>query len=451
MLRKILPLLLLSLIAFGCVINFDEKAAVEPKPIRPQTPETITPTDETPAVPAENIQNIPPAQAMDLSEFASLHNSFAFDLYNKAVQNNMDDNVFFSPYSIYTALGMAYAGAKKDTQEQMLKALHFNPDTMSQHASFKEMSDVLNDIGKRGNAQFSIANGLFQSSFYENYLQADYQDILKKYYDSELHSLDFQNAKESADFINDWVLERTNKRIKDMVSENNIRDSNDGMVLINAIFFKGNWRKQFNPKNTQIQDFYYKPEKAIPVNMMNAKDYYAYAEIEDMQVIELPYDEKELSMLVFLPFDKGGKVPTLTAEIYEKALHSLKNQEVMLWLPSFTLDLNLAFIPNMLKEMGMKDAFSEIYADFTGIRDPKAGADLFIKDILHKAFVEVNEEGTEAAAATAIIMATKSMATPEESPIYFRADHPFIYMIIHKPSQNILFLGKLTEPNKADK
>lgn len=448
--KIIIPLIVISLFAFGCVLNFDDNESVSeaPRPLKPQSPaadevvEQIIPSEEAPMPPAD-------AKPLEETQFAASNNAFAYDIYKQASEDKPEKNIFFSPYSIYTALGMAFAGAKRDTEEQMQKALYFNPDPMSQHSSFMTMSEQLNGIGKRGKAELSVANGLFQAKAYEQLLLAEYQQILKKFYASELYSLDFEDAEGSANYINDWVLEHTNKRIKDLVNEQHIRSSNNGMVLVNAIFFKANWLKQFNPKNTDILDFYPHPEKSIPVNMMHAKDYYAYAELQDMQVIELPYDEEELSMLVFLPKDKGGKIPNIDDKILDQAINSLKKQEVRLWLPRFTLELELGGIPKMLQNMGMTDAFSETYADFTGIRDPKAGADLFIKDILHKAFIEVNEEGTEAAAATSIIMATKASAVPEEMPIIFNADHPFLYMILHKPSQSILFMGKLSDPPKA--
>ena len=452
--KTIIPLILFALLAFGCVLNFDQSETTPdaPRPVKPQTPaeeetaEQVVPSELTTA-PHSEIQSIP----IDATKFAASGNAFAFDIYNQAAANNPEDNLFFSPYSIYTALGMTYAGSKRDTEEQMREALYFSEDMMSQHAAFRDMSRKLNQIGERDKAQLSVANGVFQAKLHENALLPEYQNILKKYYDSEMYSLDFGQAKQTADYINDWVLERTNKRIKDLVNEQHIRSSNNGMLLVNAIFFKANWLKQFDPKNTNVMSFYPIREKEIPVNMMYTRDDFGYTEVADMQVIELPYDEEELSMLVFLPI-LTDKLPQFDNDMVFEAMKNFRKQDVMLWMPSFTLDLELGEIPEMLTNMGMKDAFIENYADFTGIRDPKAGADLFIKDILHKAFIEVNEEGTEAAAATSVIMATKSAAMPDEKkPIVFRADRPFTYMIVHRPSQTILFMGKLINPPRAEK
>lgn len=442
--KMIIPLILFSLVAFGCVLNFDQNtnSSDAPRPVDPQVP-------VTPDIPAEGAEGELPqtdSTPMEDSKFAASNNAFAFDIYYQAADAVGDQNVFFSPYSIYTALGMVYGGSKRDTEEQMFKALHFDADQQAQHAAFMKISQQLNAIGQRKKAQLHVANGLFQAQLFEKLLLPEYQELLKKYYNSEMHSLDFGKPKETAEFINEWVLERTNKRIKDLVNENHIRDSNDGMVLVNAIFFKANWLKQFNPKSTDIMSFYRTPEKEVPVNMMYKRDNFAYTEVANMQVIELPYDEEELSMLIFLPITTD-KVVTLNNDFLQEAMKSFTKQDVRLWMPSFTLELTLEEIPAMLKAMGMEDAFDEVYADFTGIRDPEGGADLYIKDILHKAFIEVNEEGTEAAAATGVVMATKTSAMPEEDePIIFRADRPFTYMIVHKPSQTILFMGRLSDP-----
>ncbi len=442
--KMIIPLILFSLMAFGCVLNFDQNdtSSDSPRPLEPQVP-------VTPDVPGEGAEgDLPHTESTPMEEgkFAESSNAFAFDIYNRVAEADQDQNVFFSPYSIYTALGMVYGGARRATEEQMRKALYFDADQTAQHTAFMDMSKRLNEIGKRDKAQLHVANGAFQAKMYEDLLLPEYQDLLEKYYDSEMYSLDFGKARETAAYINEWVLERTNKRIKDLVNEQHIRDSNHGMILVNAIFFKANWLKQFNPKSTEIMSFYPNPEKETPVNMMYARGTYAYTEVADMQVIELPYDEEELSMLVFLPI-AADQVPKLNNDILYEALKTLDKQDVRLWMPSFTLELELDDVAQMLKHMGMEDAFDEVKADFSGIRDPRSEAGLYIRDILHKAFIEVNEEGTEAAAATGVVMATRAMAMPdEEKPIIFRADHPFSYMIVHRPSQTILFMGRLSDP-----
>lgn len=386
---------------------------------------------------------VPAAVPENFSEF---NNDFAFRLYQKADAEGK--NLFFSPYSISTALSMAYGGAKGNTASQMAKALSFGLPEAEHHKAFGSLGASLNELGKRGKAQLNVANGLFQAKVFEKLLLPDYRQLLRDHYDSDIYSLDFQDFKGTADYINKWVLDRTNQRIKDLVSEDHIRDSNDGMVLVNAIFFKGMWKLQFDPKATRRDDFWLRPPReegnSKPVDMMFRKDLFGYAELPGCQVLELPYEEEDLAMMVVLPDENAKSKPVLNLASYKKWREALKPREVMVYLPRFTLEITLENLPAKLKSMGMIDAFDEVAADFTGIREPGA-ADLFIMDVIHKAFVEVKEEGTEAAAATAVVMGTKAVAMPDETPV-FRADHPFIYMIIHKPSGSVLFMGKMADP-----
>lgn len=418
--RYALMLVALLGLCFSCACNKDAKA-----------PETA-PADKPMASPAE---------------FTDLNNDFAFRLYEKA--DAKGKNLFFSPYSISTALSMAYGGAKGNTAAQMSTALGFKLPNDQHHLAFKEMGNTLNEIGKRGKAQLNVANAIFQSSAYEKLLLPEYRKLMQDSYYSDLYSLNFSDAKGSADFINKWVLDRTNQRIKDLVTKDHIEQSNDGMVLVNAIFFKGMWLKQFDPKATKRDSFYLSTPKESaetkPVNMMYRQGMYGYAKLPGCQVLELPYEEQDLAMIVMLPDENSKTPPALNTDSYKTWRDALQTKEVKVFLPRFTFEIELGGVPRMLKSMGMTDAFNEGKADFTGIRQP-GSADLFIMDIIHKAFVEVKEEGTEAAAATAVVMATKSVPAFEDEIPVFRADHPFIYMIVHKPSGAVLFLGKFADP-----
>ena len=425
-----LPLLAtLLLITLGCACNSKKQIADEVKPL-------------------DNELVMPTLKPELMSEFAGYNGELAFRLYNMA--DTEGKNLFFSPHSISTALSMAYGGARGSTRDEMKKVLSFLMEDELHHPAFANLNQALNEIGKRGNASFNVANGLFQAKAYEELLLPEYRKLLQQSYDSDIESLDFSDYVGSAGYINKWVLERTNNRIKDLVSPDHIQASNDGMVLVNAIFFKGNWQRQFDPKATYETPFYLTPDRKVekPVKMMYAKDSYGYLETPNCQVLELPYAEKDLAMLVILPDENSKTPPTIDEASFKRWMGMLKNQEVMVHLPRFKMDLEFPGLTDILKKMGMVSAFNEVTADFTGIRDPKGGADLFIKDIIHKAFVEVNEEGTEAAAATGVIMATKSSATLEPIIPTFRADHPFTYIIFHRPTQSILFIGKLADPPK---
>ncbi len=376
------------------------------------------------------------------------NNDFAFRLYNKA--DKPGKNLFYSPYSITSALGMVYGGANGNTATQIAEAMSFTLPEMEQHAAFGGMQQNLNAIGKRDKAELNVANALFGAKKNEDLLVPDYINLLKKFYESELYSLDFSDAKGTAKYINTWVENKTNDRIKDLVSEDHIRDSNDGLVLVNAIFFKGKWLKTFDPKRTIKDDFYTSytertPETSRPVEMMSIQDDYRYAEMPGYQILELPYAEDDLAMIMVLPDDIDKLKTDLNNDNFAKWQNALTMQEVQVNIPRFKFDITLEGLSEMLKAMGMTDAFSEFKADFSGIRK---GTGLYILDVVHKAFVEVKEEGTEAAAATAVIMATKAAPGQMEPVPVFRADKPFVYMIIHKPSNAVLFLGKMTEPPK---
>lgn len=380
------------------------------------------------------------------------NNDFAFRLYGMA--DKPGKNQFYSPYSISTALSMVYGGAKGSTAEQIANAMSFNLPEDKQHALYKALQESLNELGKREKAELNVANALFGAEKYKNFLVPDYLKLLKEYYESDLYSLDFGKPQETADFINQWVERKTKERIKNLISPEHIRESMDGLVLVNAIYFKGNWVKQFNPRLTISDDFYTSSTKrssdtAKPVQMMNLQADFPYAELPGYQILELPYSEEDLSMLIVLPEDIDRVKEDLDLESFAQWQASLSEREVNVFIPRFKLDLTLEGLTDMLKAMGMRDAFSEGLADLSGIRREDIVPGLFILDIIHKAFVEVNEEGTEAAAATGVVMATKSAPSNQTVPV-FRADKPFIYMILHKPSNTVLFLGKLTEPPKED-
>jgi len=373
-------------------------------------------------------------------------NDFAFQLYAKADQDGK--NLFYSPYSISSALSMCYGGAKGNTATEMAKALCFNLPQDEQHKGFKALQQQLNDLGKRDKAELNVANGLFGAKKNESLLLPDYLKLLRDSYSSEVYSLDFANAKGTAKYINTWVEGKTKDRIKDLVTEEQIKASNDGLVLVNAIYFKGKWLVQFDPKKTDKADFYtsskdWTPKTAKTVQMMSLQGDFSYAEMPGCKVLELPYEEKDLAMLFVLPDEIKGFGDQLNSKSLQTWQNALRPQEVKVFIPRYKFELTLEGLPDKLKSMGMNDAFSDLRADFSGIR---RGGGLYILDIVHKAFVEVKEEGTEAAAATAVIMATKAAPGPEQTIPVFRADHPFIYMIIHKPTNTVLFLGKYTTP-----
>lgn len=386
-------------------------------------------------------------QALQPSASGTQNNDFAFQLYQEADRSG--ENLFFSPYSISSALSMVHAGAKGKTAEGIARAMSFNVPDEERHEAFRMMQEKLKALGEEGNAEMNVANALFGSDANSGLLQENYLDLLRDSYSSELFSLDFSDPFGTADFINAWVEEQTHERIKDLISPSHISDSNNGLVLANAIYFKGNWLKMFDPERTRRDYFYISsqdriPDYARPVEMMSSQDTFAYVEFPDCQVLELPYAEEDLCMLIILP----REIDQLRSALNQGSLvdwqENLNQQEVQVYIPKFKLELTFEGLADLLKAMGMEDAFDPYKADFSGMMDSDPG--LYLMDVVHKAFIEVSEEGTEAAAATGAVMAVTSVGPNKPQVPVFRADKPFVYMILHKPTNTILFLGKLNTP-----
>lgn len=396
--------------------------------------------------PIAESQPVSPGSALSVPE---RNNDFTFRLFSRMDADGK--NIFYSPYSITSALSMAYAGARGNTAQEMADALVFAMPADEQHMGFKGMQQQLNALGQRGKAELNVANALFGAKKHEKLLLPDYIELLRESYASDLYSLDFGDAKGTAKYINTWVEKKTNDRIKDLVTEDHIRNSNDGLVLVNAIFFKGKWLKQFNPNLTKRDNFYTSSKKRSadvtkPVDMMSIKANFHYADVSGAKILEMPYEDQDLSMLFILPDEINDMRKALNAKTLTQWQSKLIEREVQVFIPRFKFELTLEGLTDRLKEMGMKDAFNANLADFSGIRRADSGAGLYILDVIHKAFVEVKEEGTEAAAATAVVMATKAAIIPDEPPVVFRADRPFLYLIMHKPTNTILFIGKYNAP-----
>ncbi len=378
------------------------------------------------------------------------NNAFAFNLYTLA--DEPGKNLFYSPHSITSALSMVYGGAQGNTATQMAKAMSFGLPAKEQHKAYLTLQQSLNAIGARGKAELNVANALFGAKSNEKLIVPEYLTLLRESYLSDLYSLDFTDFSGTAKFINTWVEEKTKERIKDLVTEDHIRDSNEGMVLVNAIYFKGSWRNEFEPKLTMKDKFFVssteRSEKTSrTVEMMTARAEYRYAQLDGLQLLELPYAEEDLAMLFVLPDEINSMGKYLNPKNFSSWNEALAPQEVKVFIPKFKFEITLEGLSDMLKKMGMTDAFNPSLANFNGIIPDATGRGLYILDVIHKAFVEVNEEGTEAAAATGVVMATKAAPGPDATPV-FRADKPFVYLLVHKPSNTVLFMGKMNEPPK---
>jgi serpin B len=383
-----------------------------------------------------------PAEASEAAiEVASDGNTFAFDLYGR-LRSEQSGNLFFSPQSISTALAMVHAGARGDTATEIARTLHFSLPQEQLPPAYAALLGVLNGPGRTRRFRLSIANRLWGqhgTPFLESFLT-----VTRKYFGAELGLVDFVHDAEAArGAINGWVDHETAGKITDLIPPGVLTPATR-LVLTNAIYFRGTWARQFAKSATQEQPFHVSPDRTVSVPLMFARTQAGYAAHPEagLKVVELPYEGDELSMLVLLPDAADGLAALeaqLTAETVRGWASGLTRQDVLVYLPRFSIESRFGLDPT-LGAMGMPLAFSD-RADFSGMDGRR---DLLLSAVLHKARVDVDEEGTEAAAATGGIVALKSVL-PHEPPT-FRADHPFVFLIHHNPTGAILFLGRVVDP-----
>jgi len=375
-------------------------------------------------------------QPLDLMSIVKENTAFALDLYSMLKKEK--GNLFFSPYSISSALAMTYGGARGDTAEEMAKTLHFTLGAEKTHPAFADLDTTFYEIQKKGSVQLHIANSLWPQKDYR--FLPEYLTLTKRYYGVSITPVDYVKATEEArKIINTWVEDRTKEKIKDLIGKGDL-DPVTVLLLVNAIYFKGNWASQFDLKRTTKSDFSLLSGGKTQVSMMYQKGTFGYREIEGAQVLELPYNGKQLSMILILP-DEPTHLSKLEDELtlanLDSWLSRIPEEDVNVYLPKFKVTWGTFELNKPLQALGMRKAFGS-GADFSGMDGTKI---LSISAVLHKAFVEVNEEGTEAAAATAVVM---SRGVPRIHT--FRADHPFIFLIRDNTTGSILFLGRMVDP-----
>lgn len=369
-------------------------------------------------------------------------NRFAFALYHQVRRQN--GNLFLSPASLSTALAMTYGGAKGMTRQEMSSVLHFHPE-QDPHDGFATLLQILNSTGSRGGYSLATANRLWGAEGYQ--FDASFLRLTEDKYRAELESLDFRNPERARRTINNWVEKQTRKKIVDLISAGVLQE-NTRLVLTNAIYFEGGWASEFSKQATQKATFHLTAEETIDVLTMEQQKNFPYTEDADAQVLALPYRGNELSMVVVLPKKNEGLATVesnLTNDRYEGWMKDLgRARPIITYLPKFKLKSQFR-LSGALKSMGMKTAFSHA-ADFSAMSKNER---LSISAVIHQAFVEVDEVGTEAAAATAIGVApTASIIEDQEppEPITFRADHPFLFMIRDNRTSAILFMGRMQHP-----
>ena len=368
---------------------------------------------------------------------------FALNLYGKLKDDQNatapKGNLFFSPYSISTALAMTYGGARGETQKQMADVLHFTLPRQNLYSAFGALQKQLVQKDKSCGYQLLFANGLWGQQG-EPFLK-EFLNLTEYYYGANLSQLDFVNeTDQSRRTINSWVEEKTNNKIKDLIPAGGV-DEQTAMVLTNAIYFKGEWKTKFSWWKTRKTDFAVSAKDKVKVPMMHLKEDFRYYEDEKLQILELPYKGDEICMVVILPTNIEGITEienTLTAESLNVLLSKIKSTKVDVYFPRFKMTWGTFSLKNTLAALGMPGAFEPERADFSGMNGRR---NLWISDVFHKAFIEVNEKGTEAAAATGVVMAKAFYIEP-----VFRADHPFVFIIRDNRSGSILFMGRVINP-----
>jgi serpin B len=380
---------------------------------------------------------------VDLADLVRGNNDFAFALYPQLFAD--DENVFFSPYSISLALAMTYAGATGQTADEMAQALHFRLPADRLHPAFNKLALELasrsrsEDLDPDQLFQLNVANALWGQA--GSAFEQDFLDTLAVHYAAGMRLVDYEKDAEAArKEINAWVSQSTEKKIKDLIPQGAL-DALTRLVLANAVYFKAAWLHPFEPDATQPGPFHLLDGRTVDAPMMHEQASMRAMAGEGYCAVELPYAGWQLSMLILLP-DEGAfdsVEARLDAILVESTIKALQSGQVILSLPKFKYEWSLSMTDG-LRALGMRDAFDLQAADFSGMDGKR---DLYVTDILHKAYVAVDEAGTEAAAATAVIVSPSSIPT---DPIEFKLDRPFIFLIRDTLTGTILFLGRVTNP-----
>ena len=389
--------------------------------------------------PTADVSGVP---AEDVAALSKSNTEFAVDLYKRVASTK--GNVILSPHSISTALAMTYAGAglESETAKHMASTLHFDLPPQRVHPAFAAAMLKLNQsITPDGETTLSISNSLWGQKQYG--FQQPFIQLLRDYYDAPLTEVDFiQQRDAAAKSINGWVNDATSGKIKELIAPSMINELTR-LVLVNAVYFNGKWQEPFKKSITRDLTFHLSPENSVPVPTMHQEESMGYFGDETLQAVELAYKDSKLAMVLLVPKEIDGVAAleqSLSAERLNDIISQLKRREVALWLPRFKFDARFE-LSNDLKAMGMPDAFDEQRADFSQMASHEQ---LFISFVIHKAVIEVNEKGTEAAAATGIGIGVTS--APAQQPPQVRADRPFVFLIRDRESGAILFMGRVSDP-----
>lgn len=387
---------------------------------------------------------IPQVSESDIDMLVEGNTAFAVELFHQLAEAN-ESNLFVSPYSISQALAMAFAGARGETASEMTKALGFSLGQDALHPAINALDQQLASRGAElpPDEKFTleIANSVWGQDEFN--FEGEFLDTLALNYGTGIRLVDFiKSTEEARNVINMWVEENTDNRIKDLVPKGAL-DSQTRLALVNAIFFKAAWKEKFSNESTLTTDFTLADTTTVPVQMMRNQSGYAYGEGEGYRAVEIPYVGGETSMVVLLP-DEGrfNEIEdSLDGAKLQSIIKGLRVQHVMLGLPRFEFESKFQ-MSETLRQLGMVQAFVPDAADFSGMHTPPPN--LFVREVIHQSFVSVDEEGTEAAASTAVIIGAVSEPVEVKE---FIADRPFIFLIRDNLTNTVLFMGRLMEPS----
>ncbi|CAF3868797.1 unnamed protein product [Rotaria sp. Silwood1] len=395
--------------------------------------------------------------AVSSSPPAPSFEEFDLKLYSTLSQNKKNENVFFSPASISLAMSMCAVGAQQETLKQMLKTFEVSSRKQLIETA-EQMMHIFSIANQDKQVQLKLANRLYAQKAYQ--LQEEYLKIVQNSFKADIKLEDFENeSAQAVQRINAWVEQQTNKLIRNLLSTKDITPETR-LILINSIYFKGTWIKEFNQNLTKKDaDFYETNGKISKVTLMHQREKYAYAENNDLyvQIVHVPYisenKDVEFVFTVILP-NRGVQLDVVEqklasqSDLIQKLLshQNTRIEELHLYLPKFKMEATFE-LSNILQQLGMKDAFNSYKANFTGIASEKNDRDrLYISKVIHKAFIDVNEEGSEAAAATAVIIPISASVHQPPHPIEFKADRPFLFFIRESRQNIVLFSGRFISP-----
>jgi len=376
------------------------------------------------------VRSVAAQELPDYSDIVAANNGFAIDFYARAAAEE-GANIVFSPWSISTAFAIAHEGAMGETRDEITGVFGF-PD--EKHVQFRAAMADMN----RPDAQhkLSVANSLWLAEWFEP--REAYVETARTHYDSLVERVDFATPA-AAETINGWVEDNTGGKIQEVLPPGST-DASTALVIANAVYFKGIWENTFSKKSTNEDgSFWVTPDREVPVPMMYIKDRFAHAETDTYQILEMPYVGDRISMLVLLPNERGGigaLEESLSVENIEEQRADLERKKLKVFFPRFSLDVSYD-LKDGLSGMGMTSIFDADRADLSGIA---GDGQLHVSDAIHKAFINVNERGTEAGAVTSMLHTTSGPPT-------FRADHPFVFVIQDKETGSILFIGRLSDPS----